>query len=238
MLSEAIEGFHERDPYRPFADTDPTTGENLVRVEIKENPPVLEWGVLIGDVLHNLRSSLDHLAYIIGGDPPPNEGGSEFPIFWSRTDYRKKGAPKIVGACDHAQAVIEDLQPYHRGDEARAKRHPLWFLHELYNVDKHRLVHVVTSAIDTVEYGVDDFTDDADALRAFDLTSFSDDRAVIARWPRTGPQPEPEMPFKFDFEIAFDEKGPGRGNPVKRSLPWVRDTVRDRVLARLAPFLS
>jgi len=108
MLNEAIEGFHERDPYRPFADTDPTTGENLVRVEIKENPPVLEWGVLIGDVLHNLRSSLDHLAYILGGDPPPNEGGSEFPIFWSRTDYRKKGAPKIVGACDHAQAVIED----------------------------------------------------------------------------------------------------------------------------------
>lgn len=173
------------------------------------------------------------------GDPPPNEGSSEFPIFWSRADYRRDGIPKIIGVCDHAQAIIQDLQPYQRGDKQRAQLHPLWFLHKLHNADKHRLLHVVGAAIGSITYweaaapsrlGND--------LSAFQLTTFSEDGAEIARWPvPDAGESEVDMPFQFGFRIAFDEKGPGRGNPVDWSLPWCRDAVRE-VIARLAPFLS
>jgi hypothetical protein len=38
-----------------------------------------------------------------------------------------------------AQSIIEGLQPYHRG-QAYAT-HPLWRIHELNRIDKHRLLH-------------------------------------------------------------------------------------------------
>lgn len=60
LLNKAIEGFLEDGPYRPFPDTDPNTGDRLVRVEIIKRPPLLEWGVRIGEVLYHLRSTLDH----------------------------------------------------------------------------------------------------------------------------------------------------------------------------------
>jgi hypothetical protein len=49
VLNHAIDGFLESGPYRPFPDMDPDTGERLARVEILKRPPVLDWGVLIGD---------------------------------------------------------------------------------------------------------------------------------------------------------------------------------------------
>ena len=237
VLHDAIEGFRERNPYRPFPDTDPDTGDNLVRVQIVERPPILDWGVLIGEALYHLRSALDHLAYILTGDPPPDETGSEFPIFWSRSAFRERGIPKLEGACDHAKAIIEDVQPYHRGDEHRAKRHPLWFLHELNNADKHRLVHLVGASVGSITWYGDlpsGMLDD----EVFRLRTFTEDGAVIARWPPDPANPEMDMPFQFTFHIAFDEKGPGRGNRVALALPWLRDVVTDRVVARLVPFLD
>jgi hypothetical protein len=40
-------------------------------------------------------------------------------------------------------AAIENTQPYVREKEA-PRRDPLWFLRELSNIDKHRLLHVVS----------------------------------------------------------------------------------------------
>jgi hypothetical protein len=130
------------------------------------------------------------------------------------------------------------VQPYHRGNKWRAQRHPLWFLYALHNADKHRLLHVTGTAIGSITYWVESAPTVPDNLRGFNLRTFSEDGAEIARWRPDPAQPEVDMPFNFDFRIAFDEKGPGRGNRVDWSLPWVRDVVRDRVVARLAPFLS
>src|SRR5438874_2394687 len=59
-------------------EDDPNTGDCVLRCKFRARPPVLDWGVLIGEALHNFRSGLDYLAWILGGDPPPNPKTSEF----------------------------------------------------------------------------------------------------------------------------------------------------------------
>ena len=119
-----------------------------------EQPPPDPLSLLIGDTLHNMRSALDTLAFALAlahTNPLPQVliEKSEFPIFG---DEDKKGTPgmganmfrdngrvKIAGWHPDAQTAVELLQPYKAGNAFR--RHPLWVLHELDRVNKHRLLH-------------------------------------------------------------------------------------------------
>lgn len=145
---------HERHPDGP--------SNYQVRVEI-EDLPTNPFSLLIGDVLHNLRSGLDHLVYALAdahtttiGSPKDFTDKSQFPIV---TDEDRKGTGgcgerffkkeclRQIGSIDAAaQTIIKGLQPYHRGNDFRS--HPLWQLSELSNIDKHRLLHPVVYAFD------------------------------------------------------------------------------------------
>ncbi len=122
-----------------------------------------------GDCLQCLRSALDHLALELATtftSPVPDdiEKDSEFPIFGNHDGtgqtrfhtLRRRGslagqpAPssglsKIRGIDPKAQAIIEGLQPYNRGNTYDS--HPLWQLTLLNNIDKHRSLHVVGAAM-------------------------------------------------------------------------------------------
>ncbi len=56
-------------------------------------PDLVKWGLIFGDFIHNLRSSLDHLAYQLavtasGMPTPPNERVVNFPIYSKRSKFR------------------------------------------------------------------------------------------------------------------------------------------------------
>jgi hypothetical protein len=99
---------------------------------------------LIGEFLHNLRSSLDHLAWqlVLHNGGQPTEGTS-FPILKVGPTPDKKGQqrPPYVdgGMSSDALALIEAAQPYKQG--AGYASSPLWVLNQLWNIDKHR--HVI-----------------------------------------------------------------------------------------------
>jgi hypothetical protein len=138
------------------------------------DPIPLEFSLRVGDVLQGFRSGLDHLAYALAvahtGDPLPDPiaVASEFPIFGDDSragnsgtgsarfhQVSRAGVPasasglaKMQGIDPAAQAIIESVQPYHRGPDFRDD--PLWRLHELSRIDKHRLVHVVAAAFNGV----------------------------------------------------------------------------------------
>jgi len=238
-LDELIEDFIGLNPYRPFVDMDMQAQQSLIRVKIHERPDVLEWGVLIGEVLYQLRTALDHIAWRLGGDPPPNPGSSEFPIALCEHWYRRKGIQKIVGVPERPKAIIEELQPYHRGK--RAESHALWVLHRLHADDKHKLLHITGAVIDGVAY----FTAEAPIGDDFSGVQFGpfEDGAIIAGWPwdpgKTAPGHKPEVgvPFHFIFGIAFEQIGPAPGRNVVKTLTKCRDFVRDEAIPRLAPFL-
>ncbi len=136
--------------YRLIPEFNHDETECSLRVKKVADPPFAEWDAILGDVIHNLRSALDRLAYQLAilnapsEDPPP---GTEFPIFLDQEKFRAKGkgsgAYKVRGIAPHVRDRIESLQPYD------APERPLWVLQQLSNGDKHRL-----GAVPVTEVGI------------------------------------------------------------------------------------
>lgn len=119
-------------------------GWQVVRVASVPEPP-LEWGVSLGDGLHDFRSALDNavasLVRLAGGEPSRS---NEFPILVDTPENRREKilSTALRGVLSAYQQPIREAQPYLSG-EGRY-RHPLAVLQSLSNADKHRLVHVAT----------------------------------------------------------------------------------------------
>jgi hypothetical protein len=92
-----------------------------------------------GDIIQNLRSSLDHLVYHlveVGTRQTPGDN-TGFPIVRDPKDYESAKARKVKGARPEAIKAIDTLKPYKGGNDA------LWRLHDLSNMDKHRFIVTV-----------------------------------------------------------------------------------------------
>ncbi|MFA6967900.1 hypothetical protein [Bosea sp. (in: a-proteobacteria)] len=110
---------------------------NLLRPSLYEVIPI------IGDVVHNLRSSLDMIAcdLVIDASGPKNRDelqGVYFPIASSAQDFerclKKCG---MNGTSASVKSVLREFEPWQDG------RRGLWDLHQLSILDKHRTGIVV-----------------------------------------------------------------------------------------------
>ncbi len=114
------------------------------RLKIKEPFPE-RWGVLIGDVVTNLRAALDHAfwaAAVLHSGPPENPRELEFPIYaTNRSSYTKRAKKLQSLVAPDVWSIVDAMQPFHGGDCAHTS--PLEILRYLSNVDKHRFIHVV-----------------------------------------------------------------------------------------------
>jgi hypothetical protein len=108
-------------------------------------------GILVGDTVHNLRSALDHLFWQLAlvhcdGEMPWDEREQtriQYPISDTPKKLKKTGKQKFV-APEH-WIIIERHQPYSgRFGEALAHLHPLAWLRDFSNTDKHRVITPVT----------------------------------------------------------------------------------------------
>ena len=91
-----------------------------------------------GDVVQNLRSALDYLANHLvaaAGNPPSRR--VEFPIAKDPAAYERDKAGKVEGMVSEAVKAIDRLKPYKGGNTL------LWKIHELNNIDKHRMLFTV-----------------------------------------------------------------------------------------------
>ena len=92
-----------------------------------------------GDVVHNLRSALDHLAnqlVWVGSGQQPSRN-IEFPIAKDEATYERDKVRKVHGMRQTAIEAIDALKPYRGGNDA------LWRIHELDVIDKHRTLFTV-----------------------------------------------------------------------------------------------
>jgi hypothetical protein len=110
-----------------------------VAIEQKITPDPV--GILPGEFAYNLRSGLDHLAWqlaLLTTDTPNDR--TSFPIFGSPPKAKSRYWEAISDIPTKAAAIIDDLQPHHRG--TGFKDDPLWQLNRLCNIDKHQVVAV------------------------------------------------------------------------------------------------
>lgn len=152
-LVAAVKNYIGKEPYKLGFKVG-EDGRPAYFVETVENVPTLI-PTTVGDVLHNLRCCLDHLAYqlvwVSTGAPPTDPNRLYFPICESATKYDKRkqsGDLFFASAGVAAVAAVDSLKPYKGGND------PLWWLHALNNVDKHRMLITAGGKAASVDMGL------------------------------------------------------------------------------------
>lgn len=131
-------------------DRDPIAGTIRVSLEAHAEPP-MSLGAIIGDVLHNLRSALDSVAWETcqrAGVPADRENRVYFPIGIRPAEWKSLAGRQLPNVAQTHVQVFRRQQPWYWDEEARANgmnvvstadKHPLARLHQLAKVDRHRV---------------------------------------------------------------------------------------------------
>lgn len=96
--------------------------------------PDQRFALLLGDVLHNLRSALDHLAHACAVANGEAGKHSQFPILLKETGLEAKLTKDLTTAGPMAIEIVRSFAPTPSGNPILAA------LHELNIMDKHRLI--------------------------------------------------------------------------------------------------
>src|SRR5258708_5654712 len=150
-LKEAIRSYIQSDPCTISVEDDGHTVNTLINLTTQPEPII---SAIVGDCLHNLRSALDYVIWELAGtyanrvlEPPPlGKDKPYFPICDTAKGFQNNLA--TLNKYNIPEPVISELeavQPYNAGYE------PLWQLHLLINVDKHRLPLLVCAATNKIE---------------------------------------------------------------------------------------
>src|SRR6266853_3323276 len=165
--------------------------------------------VLVGEILYQLRSVLDHLAFYLvklnhnGAKLPPEwEESCEFPLWTELKIGQSPPLPlgcfkKLPGISTKAHAFIESVQPYYRIGKVN---NCLRFLKELSNRDKHRYLVLTRSRSQVHETRM--------WANRFITTGYTsrDHGAEIDLFDRSiGGDSNVQMSFKLSGFIAFNE---------------------------------
>jgi hypothetical protein len=128
----------ETNPFEIASYFEPETSSYLF--VIARLVSVTHVGLIIGDVLQNLRAALDHMIWELvsdGGIAEPTER-TAFPFARDEPAWQSAKSDRLRGVPDTQLAIIERHQPKERGDWSNAW--PLTVLGELSNQDKHRVI--------------------------------------------------------------------------------------------------
>lgn len=231
-LVEEIAAFHGRQPYSLVAEDERTTGDRVIRMKIREYPP-LRWGAIVGDAVHNLRSVLDLLVCQLVERAGVAVGTQHaFPIHETERDFRERAPHQLKGLSPALTQRIASLRPYRDGN------YHLYTLHRLDIIDKHR---TLVPAFSSVGVTIFDF---APRLESHWRESFPDDTNFkgIPPMPLGINWADPACPVQDGEELwrlKADQRHPsdvdptfratialGGDSPVKKGRP-VDDVLRE-----------
>lgn len=205
--------------------------EHIFRLDrVPAVPPDLS--AIIGDAIHNLRVSVDHLAWQLvkatGGTPRIGADGTAFPILeqpptpdrWGRT--RPQINPSVPKGL---RELLDEVQPYKREKPAH---HDLAVLHRLDISDKHHQLLVAVVGIRNLGWRGEV------ELTAFNPGPYNDGDEVF-RFSYSDDYSKQNFDPVVGFTVCLDEPvaGPwrasmGAGPLVRRSLRYIEKEVLPR----------
>lgn len=232
LLRPQVEAVESGDAYRVALDIDAHTGTYIFRIHDLE-PLDPDWGLMIGDCLHNARTALDYLMVRLvalhTGRDPREIGSVQFPIYSGPSgdnDFAKKTAPlhKKLGFRGYLTR-IEELQPFNLDNRSvwgtnevglpvgPAVPSALERLCRLDNLDKHRLIHAVwiDEPIASRHYQRIEFPEGFTIINESRSEEPLKNDAEIGRWQFQTPLPHEWRPSDMDVkrhfpvEVSFDE---------------------------------
>jgi len=245
-LQRQLRSLLDSNPYKVGYKHDSTSHKLIYYVtSVDPTPECLP--LVAGDVIQNLMSALDHLAYQLvcrdTNDQPPNPNWIYFPIADDLQRYEAKKGGKMQGASADTFAAIDVLKPYKSGSDS------LWSLYRLNNIEKHRLLLTVGSQAAGVNLGqlmAGDLrnTFPAEAVRAFEAMNIYLNPADkgFPLQPGFKPyigapdeQPNPKQQLRFD--VVVNEPGISEGKPLL-TLTNELATLVEGIVTTLTPRLQ
>jgi len=235
VLTTEIHRWLDRAMLLPDEEVDPASGETVVHLSELHDPVPEAWGPMIGDVLHNLRSSLDHLVHALtvahAGQTldPALERQTEFPIYETEDLFRGNAPKRLRGVSADARDAIEALQPFQRGTNSGSD--PLWLLHQLSNIDKHRRPTVTALHVEPMIQPED--------TPGFELRQPGHvdrgERFVLGTY-RADSEGRPPGRYGFGYDVAFREELATPSPSVKFILWSIWGHINGNVIPSLARF--
>jgi len=205
ILYQEITRWKQSEPCVVFKEPNADAGDYSWWAEIVKATPLIRWSLITGDIVHNLRSSLDNmvweLAVLKSGPAPPRPKIIQFPIADDPDGFRSE-LYRIAALSAEAQARIERAQPYNR-------KHPelpplLGLVRDFKNLDKHRLLNVVVA---NVQQGRISFTYSwtrvpDEITPSYDLGPI-EGRTKVAALSVRPPQPDMDCEYKGSVVISI-----------------------------------
>ncbi len=165
MLRKDVGCFLKQHTRRVTDKYDAKAGRYVRHVQASPTPP--QWSVLLGEIAHNFRSCLDHIAWQLAIAASPTDNPEHdwearrisFPLYARRAEYldkrnsRHTTAKRVIpaawrhaGLLPHHRRLVRHHQPYQRRHAPES--HPLWHLRSLSNIDKHQVLHTTLVGVD------------------------------------------------------------------------------------------
>jgi hypothetical protein len=236
-LRDVVRKYLDSGPYRVLRRED-DSGDLVYSLQIVEAIPA-EWGAVVGDAVHNLRSALDLLAWQLvksGGVQPTKV--TFFPISRTSTDFEHALKRCLRGAPPSALRFVRRLRPYSGGNDKLVR------LHTLDIVDKHRVILIVGAAHRNVvlnfrmpvPWQQDPIQFPPLPIRPADRQFPLCDGAELYRVKATARSSEICDEPRFTFEFCLGDEGNVRGLPLVETLELMQKHV-SRVLGIADRFL-
>lgn len=147
---DLVEDYVAADPYTIYSEYDLETGWHTLRWQPLREPPLERLGLLFGDMVSNLRTTLDYLVWqlvLAAGKRPGRRTG--FPVVRRAKDWEVQSRTALRGVEPRWVEEIEARQPYHRTD--RPSIHPLAILDHVNNLNKHRFLPVALLSVEELD---------------------------------------------------------------------------------------
>jgi len=145
-LNDAVRRFYDSEPLHRSGQFNAEQTAYIYRFEVDAIPIYI--GIVASDVLHNLRSALDHITWQLALITAHAENRvpyrlTAFPIFLKDDDLARREIKRLLqDVPNDARDIIESLQPYNTPQSFRPEVNGLWLLHQLSNADKHQVITI------------------------------------------------------------------------------------------------
>lgn len=231
-LETVKDTFIEGKPYTIDSEPDPKEGHEGLHRFFPTSLSVIDPNIALmaGDIIHNLRSALDHLAcqlVLINGSHVTDK--TCFPIFKGTGIHEPSFARQVEGMADAAKDRIRAAEPYKDG-----KGHTLWVLHKLDIADKHHALLTTLTRVGGISIpsrrGLYNFV-----FPKFAAPNFGD--ALEIGKPFFTCKLEEYNDVNITFDVAISEPNVIEPKPIMWAMRFLVDTV-EKLIGEFKPNLA